>query len=96
MRLFTTQLTICLAIGLCAGTSIAAAADRPDHRRQGPPPEAFEACATAAENQQCNITLADSEAITGICLTPPRGEQLLCVPDSHLTESKESRGRPRD
>lgn len=49
--------------------------------RRGPPPEAFEACATLSENDSCSVTTPRGE-LNGMCVIAKGQEQgLVCQPE---------------
>ncbi|MFT4622264.1 MAG: hypothetical protein ACI8PZ_000920 [Myxococcota bacterium] len=71
-----------LALSLSAAAEPSApGGDRPD--RRGPPPEAIEACADAAESDVCEVVTREGDILDGSCLGPPHGGEgpLACVPD---------------
>lgn len=58
-------------------------ADQPDqqpHRHHGPPPEALDACKSAASGQQCSFTSRRGDQITGTCVSREEGKPLACRP----------------
>ena len=65
------------AISLLA-LSAAAQTDRPPP--QGPPPEAYAACATKAQGDACSVSLRDA-TVTGVCAQDLQSQSLFCRPD---------------
>jgi 4-amino-4-deoxy-L-arabinose transferase-like glycosyltransferase len=48
--------------------------------RQGPPPQALEACAGSTLGDACSFSLPNGNTINGTCVTPPNASQLACAP----------------
>ena len=60
-----------------------------DGQKNGPPPEAIEACSNVAEGASCQFTGRHGEELTGICFIPSEGENTLaCKPEGHDSRSK--------
>lgn len=49
--------------------------------RQGPPPEAFDACASARVGDSCQFSGRRGEELQGSCVSAP-DEKLVCLPDN--------------
>jgi len=54
----------------------------PERGREGPPPEAIEACEGQSEGDACSFQTPHGE-LEGTCRTPPRQDTLACVPKDH-------------
>lgn len=64
-----------LATAIIAGSAFALAGDGnrgSDRERRGPPPEAFEACASAAQGDVCEVQTRRGDVRTGECRIPRR------------------------
>ncbi|MBX3192413.1 MAG: hypothetical protein KF819_35810 [Labilithrix sp.] len=58
-------------------------AARPHGPRHGPPPIAFEACASKAAGDACTVALPD-KTVAGTCASPPAGApdaRVFCLPN---------------
>lgn len=82
LRLFPRSVNVSFGLLLVLSTSFYSAAQQPDPKRdrRGPPPEAFAACKSAAQNDTCSVEMP-SDTITGTCQFDRRQQTvLLCVP----------------
>ena len=75
--------TACLLAGSMAWTQQGPPGGR-EGGRQGPPPEAIEACVDRSEGDACRFETPRGE-LEGTCRKPPRGDSdtLACVPKDH-------------
>ena len=48
--------------------------------RQGPPPQALDACADQTQGSACSFSLPNGNQINGSCVTPPNTTELACAP----------------
>lgn len=82
LRLFPRSVNVSFGLLLVLSTSFYSAAQQPDPKRdrRGPPPEAFAACKSAAQNDACSLEMP-SDTVTGTCQFDRRQQTvLLCVP----------------
>ena len=79
-HLVLTTLGLSLVLSACASAE-PPAGSREGRDRRGPPPEAFEACASASEGSSCSFSGRRGEAVQGVCEIV-RDEQLACVPEN--------------
>ncbi len=73
-------LVITTTLGLLF-SSLAMAQRPPGPGRQGPPPEAVEACASASAGDSCQFSGRRGEELQGTC-EPGRDEELVCSPEN--------------
>lgn len=73
-------LVITTTLGLLF-SSFAMAQRPPGPGRQGPPPEAIEACASADAGESCQFSGRDGETLRGTCESGP-DERLVCSPEN--------------
>jgi 4-amino-4-deoxy-L-arabinose transferase-like glycosyltransferase len=52
----------------------------PQGQRNGPPPQALDACANQTQGSACSFTQPNGNTINGSCITPPNTESLACAP----------------
>jgi 4-amino-4-deoxy-L-arabinose transferase-like glycosyltransferase len=62
---------------------------------QGPPQQAFQACAGHAPGAPCSFDLPNNRAITGICITPPNFTQLVCTPPDKIPQQSQPQPQPQ-
>ncbi|NOT04479.1 MAG: hypothetical protein HOP27_07745 [Anaerolineales bacterium] len=48
--------------------------------RQGPPPQALDACTSSTQGDACSFTQQNGNTINGSCITPPNQNVLACAP----------------
>jgi 4-amino-4-deoxy-L-arabinose transferase-like glycosyltransferase len=48
--------------------------------RQGPPPQAVDACTSSTQGDTCSFTQPNGNTINGSCITPPNLDVLACAP----------------
>ncbi len=80
---------VALTLGLGSVAAQSAGNGREGRPHNGPPPAAFQACASAEVGDACSFEGREGD-LQGTCQTP-RGERLVCVPAGHRGE----RGRQR-
>ncbi len=75
-----TALALFIATSLLATVATAAPDESQEGKRRGPPPEAFEACATLSEGTSCTFEGRRGD-LDGTCVIPRHDEQaLVCAP----------------
>ena len=58
--------------------------------RQGPPPQALDACADQTQGSSCSFTQPNGNTIDGSCITPPNTDQLACAPQGLRPQNAQS------
>ena len=58
--------------------------------RQGPPPQALDACAGLTQGDSCSFTQPNGNTINGSCITPPNLDVLACAPQGMIPQNGQS------
>lgn len=65
--------------------------------RNGPPPQALEACADQTQGSSCSFTQPNGNTINGNCITPPNTDRLACAPQGMIPQNGQPPvGQPND
>ena len=59
-------------------------------QRQGPAPQALDACANSTQGASCSFTTQNGNTIDGSCITPPNLDQLACAPQGLNPQNTQS------
>jgi 4-amino-4-deoxy-L-arabinose transferase-like glycosyltransferase len=59
----------------------------PQAQRNGPPPQALDACANQTQGSACSFAQPNGNTINGSCITPPNTESLACAPQAMIPQN---------
>jgi hypothetical protein len=69
-----------ILVSYLSSTVANAQPDQQSGERRAPPAEAIAACADLTEDAACSFSGHRGD-VTGSCIVPPKGEELVCAPD---------------